>query len=498
MIKSNIVKGAVISYVSIFLNIVISFFYTPWMIKQIGVSDYGLYSLVYSFISYFIMDFGLSKAITRFIAKYRAEDNVQMVSNMLGLTTKAYLIIDSVIFLVLFVLYFFISDIFISLTPEELDKLKILYCIAAVFSVLSFMFRPLDGAMTAFEFFVENKTIDIIQRVGTVVLICVALYFHGGVYLLVLINGAAALLTSIVKYIVFRRKSTTKINWHYNDKQDLKDIFSFSIWSFGRGLAQRFRFALVPSVLGIFCNTTEISIFSLGITLEATVYTMCNAINGLFLPKISKLSHNNERSTIMDLMVRVGRIELFITVFIFSAFCIFGQQFITLWVGDTFYEVYWIVIFLIFSNLIIYTEDTAENLVFVENQIKYTTTIIFICSALGLIGSCIFAKRFGALGCAACSGFALFLDTIIVNVFYHKKMSLDIPSFFKQCHLKIMPFCIIVSVLFFFAYRHLALQGWIPLILAGCVYTVLFFGSLYIFVFNKEEKQLIKAFVTRQ
>ena len=91
MAKSQIAKGAIISYISIFLNIIISLVYTPWMINKIGVSDYGLYSLVTAFLSYFLLDFGLSGTITRFIAKYRAEGNEVKVSNMLGITAKVYL-----------------------------------------------------------------------------------------------------------------------------------------------------------------------------------------------------------------------------------------------------------------------------------------------------------------------------------------------------------------------------------------------------------------------
>lgn len=108
MSSNNITKGAIISYVSILLNILISFVYTPWMIRQIGVSDYGLYSLITSFVSYFLLDFGLDSAITRFIAKYRAEGDKKKVENMLGLTTKVYLLIDTIIFLYL-LLYFSLS-----------------------------------------------------------------------------------------------------------------------------------------------------------------------------------------------------------------------------------------------------------------------------------------------------------------------------------------------------------------------------------------------------
>ena len=205
--NSVIKKGAIISYLAIFLNISITFFYTPWMIRKIGVSDYGIYSLIISFISYFIMDFGLHQAIQRFIAKYRAEKNEDKVEKMIGVTTRVYLIIDIVIFIVLFLLYFFISNIFKGLTIVEIQRLKRLYVIASIFSVLNFMFKPMAGAMMAFEFFVEEKILEMINKVGLVVIICLALYLGAGVYALVLINGAVSLFVSIIKYCVFKHKS---------------------------------------------------------------------------------------------------------------------------------------------------------------------------------------------------------------------------------------------------------------------------------------------------
>lgn len=204
--NNNIAKGAIISYISIFLNIIISFIYTPWMIRQIGVSDYGLYSLITSFVSYFLLDFGLDSAITRFIAKYRAEGDERKVENMLGLTTKVYLLIDAIIFFALIVLFFHISGIFKGLTPEEIEKMKLLYCIAGGFSVLNFVLKPMSGAMMAFEMFVENKLLDMVTRVGTVLLIVVALIFSANVYWLVLINGATAFACHLLNILCSSRK----------------------------------------------------------------------------------------------------------------------------------------------------------------------------------------------------------------------------------------------------------------------------------------------------
>ena len=76
--------GALISYFSIIFNILAGFIYTPWMISQIGKSDYGLYTLAHSLISLFLVDFGLGQAVSRYISKYHAEGDEEKVNSFLG------------------------------------------------------------------------------------------------------------------------------------------------------------------------------------------------------------------------------------------------------------------------------------------------------------------------------------------------------------------------------------------------------------------------------
>lgn len=494
MAIGNIGKGAVISYVSIFVNIAISFFYTPWMIRQIGVSDYGLYSLIMSFISYFLMDFGLHQAVQRFIAKYRAEKNEDKVAQMVGLTTRVYLIIDAVIFLVLLVCYFFISNIFTGLTPEEIEKLKVLYIIAAIFSVLNFMFKPMAGAMLAYEFFVEEKLLEMINKVGTVVLVCVALYLGVDVYALVLINGAVALMTSIIKFSIFKHKSKLKIQWGYYDKAELKGVFSFSMWTFGIGLAQKMRVSLIPMILGIVSNSTEIAVFALSVSLDSMMYVLSSALNGLFLPKVARESLNQDREAVNKLMVRVGRLQLYIVWLVFSGFCIFGLPFLHLWVGDAFRNAYYILICGTVIQPILLTEQIAGDLVYVENRVRYTGTMIFVTSLIGLILAAVLAYFYGALGAGIGSGFGLVIYVIWLNIFYKNNLQLNLSYFFKECHGKILPLLALLSVVFFIAVCFIVLDNWFKLIGTAVVYVLMYFLLSYCFVFNKEEKNIVKSF----
>lgn len=489
--SSSIKKGAIFSYIAIFVNIAVTFFYTPWMIKKIGVSDYGLYSLVISFISYFIMDFGLHQAVQRFIAKYRAEDDEDKVGKMVGITTRVYLIIDAVIFLILLVLFFFITNIFKGLTIEEIEKLKGLYVIAATFSVLNFMFKPMAGAMMAYEYFVEERALEMVNKVGLVLLVCVALYFGAGVYTLVLINGAVSLFVSIAKFYVFRRKSKLKIKWGYYDKGELKNIFSFSMWTFCSGLAQRLRISLVPTLLGILSNSHEIAVYALGAQIEGMVFTLSTGINGLFLPKVSRMMKRQEREDVLDLMIQIGRIQLLLIGLIFCGFVLFGHFFIHLWIGDEFTLTYLVVIFLIIANLVSLTQHIAVDVIYVENKIRDMTIRLFITSLGGFIIASLLAPSLGAVGCAigTCVGLCVYL--VWINVYYQQVLGIDIKKFFQHCHLKILPVLVLYSAIVYSVFMFVDMDSWVKLIVSISLYVIVFFVLCYFFVFNEQEKKLI-------
>ena len=120
MSVSQIKTGAIISYISIGINLLIGLLYTPWMIRSIGKENYGLYVLATSIISLFVFDFGLGNAVTRFVSKYIAECKLDKINNFLGQITKLYLSLDVFFLLILTSVYFFIPDIYRELSSAEI------------------------------------------------------------------------------------------------------------------------------------------------------------------------------------------------------------------------------------------------------------------------------------------------------------------------------------------------------------------------------------------
>ena len=151
--SKQIKLGAVISYLALGINILATLLYIPWMVSVIGKANYALYTLAYSFISIFLIDFGLSSSVSKFVAQYRAEGNIEKEKEFIATVSKTYFVLDTIIAIVFFVLFFFLDKIYTGLTPAEMETFRWLYLIVASFSVVSFLFTPLTGIMYAYEKF---------------------------------------------------------------------------------------------------------------------------------------------------------------------------------------------------------------------------------------------------------------------------------------------------------------------------------------------------------
>lgn len=149
--------GAILSYTTFAFNIITGLIYIPLLIRTLGVSDYGLYTLSASIIGYFVIDFGIGAAQTRFIARFRAEGREEKVKDLAGITAKLYIIIDALIFCALILVYIFSEEIFANLTPIELERFKVIFLISSLFVVFNFPLLPLNGIFVAYKRIVALK-----------------------------------------------------------------------------------------------------------------------------------------------------------------------------------------------------------------------------------------------------------------------------------------------------------------------------------------------------
>ncbi len=65
--------GAILGYINMIAGVLVSFIYTPILIKHLGQSEHGLYALAVSVIGYLsVLDMGFGNAMVRYVSKSKA------------------------------------------------------------------------------------------------------------------------------------------------------------------------------------------------------------------------------------------------------------------------------------------------------------------------------------------------------------------------------------------------------------------------------------------
>lgn len=483
--------GAIMAYIAIGINIISGLVYTPWMIRSIGRENFGLYTLAMSVISLFVFDFGLGASVTRFIAKYLAEGRQDKANNCLGLVYRLYFVLDVILFIVLAGLYFFIPQIYKELTPDEIDKFKVIYIMVSIYSVISFPFIPVKGILTAHEKFIQIHICDVFHKVIIVVLMTFCLLLGYGLYSLVLVNTFAGVATILAKLWVIKHYTPQKVSLGYHNKQEFHSIIGFSGWVTVIALAQRLIFSLAPSILGMFSGSTSIAILGIATTIEGYTFTFANALNGMFLPKVSRVISKNPQE-LLHLMTKVGRVQIIIVGLIVVGFSCLGKDFIHLWVGEDFSASYLCALLIVIPTLFSTPQDVANSAVLAMNKVKKQAIVFIATSVFNVILILLLVKQYAALAVCISVCVTYFLRTAIMDFVYWKEMQIEVLAFFKNSYGK-MALALILATVFGVLINIVDPfeTTWLTFIVKGGLFVVVYAIVMWLFGMNSYEKELL-------
>lgn len=166
--KVNQLKiGVVLSYVSMIVQNIIAIVYTPVMLRLLGQSEYGLYQLVYSVVSYLgLLSFGFGSAYVRFYSRYKVKDDQEGIAKLNGMFMIVFNIIAIIALLAGGVLVGNVNNLFSkSLTANEINTATILMILMVINLAISFPSSVFDSFVTAHECYFFQRVISLLQTV---------------------------------------------------------------------------------------------------------------------------------------------------------------------------------------------------------------------------------------------------------------------------------------------------------------------------------------------
>ncbi len=487
--------GVILSYISMGLNAVIGFIYIPLLLAFLSKEQYGLYQLVGSMIAYLtIMDFGLANTTIRYYSRLLAAKDVTGQENFLATVLRLYGIVSVLLFgvgiIALLCLLPFYTN---TLSPTELHTAKQIYIIMLFNLTFVIPGNIFSAIIQAHERFIFLKSANLLNIVLQPLLVFLALYIKASVLCVVIVQTLCnlTLLSANAWYAIKHLKVRFKL--HSKDSKFIKEILFFSFFIFLNAIMDQVYWRTGQLILGAVVGTLAVAVYAVSVQLSTAFMSFSATISSVFLPKLSALATNEDSMPqINAIFTKVGRLQFYIVMLIFFGFFLFGKDFIMLWVGRDFLPAYTYALILMFGLIIPLIQNTGILILQAKNKHAFRSIVFVIIAVINVLISIPLSKKYGALACAWVTTSCLLTGQgLILNIYYHKIIQLDVISFFKQM-LRILLIMCVPVLSFLYVKTHLHMPNTILVLgIEILIFTFLYTGSLWLFSFNAYEKNLI-------
>lgn len=501
MNSKQIKFGVILQYAQMALSIIINLIYTPFMIKILGDSEYGIYSLVASIIAYLnLLSLGFGASYIRFYSKYKMQNDDVGISKLNGLYLIVFTIMGVIAFTAGLIMAFnvkiFFNDTY---ATNDLQLAKILMIFLAINLFFSLFGSVFNSYVTSQEKFIFQKLINIGKTVLSP-LLCIVFLLNGyGSIGMVIITTFISIFIDVINILYCFIKLKMRISFKDIKISLLKEIAVFSIFIAINQLIDQINWQTDKIILGKMLNASAVAIYTVGSTINSLYLNFSTAISNVFAPKIHRIENSeklenekNEEHT--DLFIKVGRIQFFILSLILTGFIFFGKYFIKIWAGDNYSLSYYITLLLICPVTIPLCQNIGIEIQRAKNKHQFRSIVYLIMAIVNVFISIILCYFIGNIGTAIGTAISLLLaNGLIMNIYYHKKMGINIIKFWKSIFSilpsLIIPLIIGICIMNFVNYNSLFdFGGWIILyVIVYCIF-ILLIGT------NKEEKSYIFGF----
>lgn len=496
MKKNQLRIGVILSYLSKIIAVLAGLIYTPVMIRLLGQSQYGLYNIAASVISYLgILNLGFGSAYMRFYSRYKVADDQKKISTLNGMFLSIFSILGVIAVIAGIILAHNVDIIFgPSLTEGELKIAKKLMMILVINLGLSFPNIVFSTYIQANEEFVFFNSIQILKQITTPLFtLPILLAGYGSIGMVVittLVNFLAELLN-----IYF---STRKLNMHFSfknfDVELLKEMSVYSLYIFINMMVDQVNQNLDKTILGRYSGTIITAVYSVGEKFELIYQQLSSGISSVFTPRIHRMiSDNISNSLLTTFFTKVGRIQFILLSFVLSAFTVFGRPFIGVWAGEQYYSAYPIALLLMFTITVPLIQNVGIEIQRAKNMHQFRSWVYLFMAVGNLLITIPLVRKYGGFGAAIGTSLSYIIGNgLFMNIYYHRMVGINMKYFWKEI-LSFFPAFILPIVYGIIINYFVDLYSTINLLIFGILYVVLFLLSMWTIGMNDYEKNLVKS-----
>ncbi|HPD58192.1 MAG TPA: oligosaccharide flippase family protein [Smithellaceae bacterium] len=499
MFTRQITISWLLNYLNMGWGFIFTLFLTPFIIRELGQNEFGIYSLIGSFAAYLhLLEFGMGAAVVRYVAKYNAENDERGRENFLAMILYIHIIVAVLILMTGFFLTTQLDKIFAASLTNSADIQKAVTMMTIL--TASFAFCAISnvfvGVLNGHEQFIFPRLVSSVSWIGRILAtIFILIQIPTAVAITVVTAGFAVFAGAVNAYYAIRRYKV-RIKLHTWKISLLREVLSFSFYNFLLQIMGLLYWNIGIMIVGMRMSAAAAGIYAIGIQLNLFALQFSASIVDMFLPHATKMMVNDasdEETTIFA--VRLGRIILMLYGGICLGFLFLGKSFIRLWAGEGYESAYYVTLIALAAAAIPRMQSGMSNVLKAKNLQRVPALAYAASAALAVPISWMLAESYGLIGIISGAGAGLIIGNVIIaNIYFKKYVGIDLRLFFSRLFAG-APMVVLCTALTGCAANFIPGISVKIFLLQCLIFTIVYVLAVFIFGLTHEERTAVNGFL---
>lgn len=397
------IKNVLANWSNIIVSAFAVFFLYPFFVGLLGEEQYGVWLLIASMTGYFaLIQMGVPLANVRYVSKYYAQGDYKQLNEVLGANLFLFLCMAGLTLLTGCGLAMILDQFF--LIPQAYVRYaQLAMLLASVEIALRIVFEAVQGVLHARQEFV------IVNTVKNILVLCrvsLSFWLVTKEYGLIWIAGLL-LLTTVVESLFFcfyvkRKYPQLHFTPRKVSKKVLSEIFGYSSFVLLLQVASRISFQTDALVLASVVSVASVVWFGVANSILLYLTQFVTSISKVLMPRISELDAVGKSEEIRGQYLRMIRITGLLVFPICLSLHLYGDDFISLWMGGNFNAVSSQVLSILALGYSVFLVQRGVGfpILMGTSKMKVPTVMMFVAALVNLLLSIWWGKYYGVIGVA--------------------------------------------------------------------------------------------------
>lgn len=486
--------GLILSCAGELLQILVSLIYTPIMLHLLGQSEYGLYQLVYSVVSYLgLLNLGFASSYLRFYSRYQVQQDEDGVARLNGMFIIIFSLISVICILCGIVMLGNIRRIFgVGLTDNEYGTARVLMGLLIINLAMTFLNSVFNCSITAHERFFFQKLLLLLQNICSPFLTLPLLIMGYGSMGMVMVTTFLTFFTLLSNIFYCFKKLHIRFKFYGFQIGLFKEMWVFTFFIFLNQIIDQVNWNVDKFLLGRLSGTTAVAVYSVAGQINTLYSQFSTSVSNVFVPSVNRIvAETDDNAQLTQLFTKVGRIQFIVLGLILTGFIFIGCPFIKMWAGDGYSAAYTVALLLLIPFTVPLVQNLGIEILRAKNMHKTRSVIYLFIAVVNVCISIPLIKVLGAAGAALGTAIALFAgNNVFMNWYYHVRIGMNMVYYWKEIA-KCIPAFIAPIIVGIFIMNLIHVSRVIHIVFFVVIYTTVYGISMYFLGMNEEEKQLV-------